>query len=327
MFVDPSDERLMAEALGCPISSFPQPYLGLPLSPTKLPISAYAPLIMSFDRRLSGWQALLLSSGGRDLGDTTASPSFLDRIVAECLPLYRAVTRATVVSGTSTALWLDKWLPGKPLAERYPAIFSHVTRPHASVEQVISVGFSLQPRLTTAAERDLVEVQGIVRDTTLSDGQDLRRIDSPAAPLFSTREAYHLLSPSQPRDASACISWGLRLPSKVRIFSYLADINRLSTRANLFAKNCATSAIYAACHLPETGRHLFFDCALAGEVWDRMGTTIPERSFSLWELQPPAGVMTHIWHSGLATILWSLWKARNDLVFNAKSSTVSVVLR
>jgi hypothetical protein len=65
MFVDPSDERLMAEALGCSISSFPQPYLGLPLSPTKLPISAYAPLIMSFDRRLSGWQALLLSSGGR----------------------------------------------------------------------------------------------------------------------------------------------------------------------------------------------------------------------------------------------------------------------
>jgi hypothetical protein len=264
---------------------------------------------------------------GRDLGDTTFSPSFLDRIVAECLPLYRAVTHATVVSGTSTAFWLDKWLPGKPLAERFPAIFSHVTRPHASVEQVISAGFSLQPRLTTAAERDLVEVQGIVRATALSDGQDLRRIDSPAAPLFSTREAYHLLSPSQPRDASACISWGLRLPSKVRIFSYLADIDRLSTRANLFAKNCAPSAICAACLLPETGRHLFFVCALAGEVWDRLGTSIPERSFSFWELQPPAGVMTHIWHSGLATILWSLWKARNDLVFNAKSSTASLVLR
>ena len=55
----------MASILGCPISSFPQPYLGLPLSPTKLPISAYDPLIRSFDRYLSGWRALLLSSGGR----------------------------------------------------------------------------------------------------------------------------------------------------------------------------------------------------------------------------------------------------------------------
>jgi hypothetical protein len=42
----------MANELGCPISSFPQPYLGLPLSPTKLPASAYAPLVRSFDRRL-----------------------------------------------------------------------------------------------------------------------------------------------------------------------------------------------------------------------------------------------------------------------------------
>lgn len=65
MNVLPRDEALMASSLGCPVSSFPQPYLGLPLSPTKLPISAYAPLILSFDRRLSGWRALLLSSGGR----------------------------------------------------------------------------------------------------------------------------------------------------------------------------------------------------------------------------------------------------------------------
>lgn len=55
----------MAAILGCPISTFPQPYLGLPLSPLKLPISAYDPLINSFDKYLSGWRALLLSSGGR----------------------------------------------------------------------------------------------------------------------------------------------------------------------------------------------------------------------------------------------------------------------
>jgi hypothetical protein len=55
----------MASILGCPISSFPQTYLGLPLSPTKLPASAFAPLVLSFDRRLSGWRAHLLSAGGR----------------------------------------------------------------------------------------------------------------------------------------------------------------------------------------------------------------------------------------------------------------------
>ncbi|KAK1609392.1 hypothetical protein QYE76_033065 [Lolium multiflorum] len=309
MHVSPEDGRQMAATLGCPVSSFPQPYLGLPLSPTKLPISAYAPLIRSFDRRLSGWQALLLSSGGclvlcnvvlnnlasyymcsyllpqgmlesidkrrraffwtgkdscsgarcliswdkvllskqeggfsvkdlhwknrqhsaQDLGDATSSPSFLDKIVHECLPLYRSITRATVVSGSSTAFWLDKWLPGKPLAERYPALFSHGTRPNASV------------------------------------AVDLRFIDSPSTPPFSTREAYRMLSPSHATDVSACTSWGLRLPSKVRIFSYLADIGRLSMRANLFYKGCAQSAVCAACPMQETGRHLFFDCSIATE--------------------------------------------------------------
>lgn len=38
--------------------------LSLPLSPTKLTSSAFAPLITRFDLCLLGWRALLLSSGG-----------------------------------------------------------------------------------------------------------------------------------------------------------------------------------------------------------------------------------------------------------------------
>jgi hypothetical protein len=65
MHISPLDAAIMATSLGCPISSFPHPYLGLPISPTKLPASAFAPSISSFDRRLSSWRANLLSSGGR----------------------------------------------------------------------------------------------------------------------------------------------------------------------------------------------------------------------------------------------------------------------
>jgi hypothetical protein len=65
MHITPDSAGDMAALLGCPISSFPQPYLGLPLSPTKLPASPFAPLIQSFDRCLSGWHASLLSSRGR----------------------------------------------------------------------------------------------------------------------------------------------------------------------------------------------------------------------------------------------------------------------
>jgi hypothetical protein len=42
-------------------------------------------------------------------------------------------------------------LPGNCLADRYPALFSHCTRPHATVAMLVTAGFSLQPRLTAAA--------------------------------------------------------------------------------------------------------------------------------------------------------------------------------
>jgi len=63
--VDTHTAAAMADVLGCSLSSFPQTYLGLPLSPHKLRVSDYQPLLTSFDRYLAGWKARLLSSGGR----------------------------------------------------------------------------------------------------------------------------------------------------------------------------------------------------------------------------------------------------------------------
>lgn len=430
MHVDPSDAALMASALGCHISSFPQPYLGLPLSPTKLPPSAYASLLSSFDRRLSGWRAQLLSSGGRlvlcnavlnnlatyfmcsfllpksvlesidkrrraflwtgtdscsgarcliawdkvllskqeggfgikdlhrqnrclllnfvhklhqtnplpwkdwffrhsgeDIGVFSSFPSFLERIIVECLPLYRSITRVEVVSGSTTSFWEDKWLVGATLAERFPALFSHATRPQASVALVVSRGLDLVPRLSRVAENELRVLQEIISNTHLRDGSDRRFIDSQSSPPFSSREAYLKLSPRHPLDSSACSAWALRLPNKLRIFAYLADIDRLSTRANLFHKNCAPSDVCAACPSVETGRHLFFDCPLADAVWARVGVPIPAGDFSVWNLQAPPTVDTGAWHECLAAILWCIWKARNELVFNSRPSTVCAILR
>ena len=55
----------IANILGCPISSFPQPYLGLPLSATKLRNADFHPLIAKCDKYLAGWEEKLLSNGGR----------------------------------------------------------------------------------------------------------------------------------------------------------------------------------------------------------------------------------------------------------------------
>jgi hypothetical protein len=120
--------------------------------------------------------------------------------------------------------------------------------------------------MSSAAARELAIVNQVIDATSLRDGHDIRSLDTSSAPPFSSRAAYRLLSPALPVDASACIAWGSRLPAKLKIFAYLADIDRLSTRANLFFKNCAPSVNCAACPTEETGRHIFFDCALASSV-------------------------------------------------------------
>jgi hypothetical protein len=61
----PQDLAAITDALGCRVEGFPQTYLGLPLSAEKLTLADFAPLIAKIDKYLSGWRAILLSSGGR----------------------------------------------------------------------------------------------------------------------------------------------------------------------------------------------------------------------------------------------------------------------
>jgi hypothetical protein len=55
----------LATTFGTTVSSFPQTYLGLPLSPIKVSVSDCLPLISSVDKHLSGWSASLLNRAGR----------------------------------------------------------------------------------------------------------------------------------------------------------------------------------------------------------------------------------------------------------------------
>ena len=172
----------------------------------------------------------------RDLGDKPTNPSFLYKIVAYCFPVYRALTRVTLRDGRRCSFWMVKWRTGAPLFLRFPALFSHTTRPHASVATVVASGLDLQPHLTAAAE--LLLLQDIIATTTLHDGADSRPLDSdaacpPGSTPFSSREAYRMFALPRPPDPDAGIYWGLSVLTKVKIFAYLASIDRLNTRANL----------------------------------------------------------------------------------------------
>jgi hypothetical protein len=65
VYLDTPTTQDLAALFGTIVCSFPQTYLGLPLSPHKLYVNDCLPLIASCDRYLSGWHASLLNRAGR----------------------------------------------------------------------------------------------------------------------------------------------------------------------------------------------------------------------------------------------------------------------
>ena len=91
---------------------------------------------------------------------------------------------------------------------------------------------------------------------------------------------------------------------------------------------------------PETAQHLLEDCSFSSEVWSltvhKLGApftlllTAPhtanssDNQRSLWEkqLQALPGMKDkHTWRSTICLVAWTLWKERNNRIFNATRCT------
>ena len=57
----------LAQIFGCPVSSFPQTYLGLPLNSTKLRIADHRPLVAAIESYIPGWCGKVLTPSGRTI--------------------------------------------------------------------------------------------------------------------------------------------------------------------------------------------------------------------------------------------------------------------
>jgi hypothetical protein len=170
------------------------------------------------------------------------------------------------------------------------------------VASVVKAGLHLEPRLSVAAEDKLSTVRCIINDISLMEGDDIRVIDSPSSPPFSTREAYKMLSSGRPVDVSVSMTWALRLPSKPKIFAYLADIDRL-TLGRIYSTRTALHRRCVLPALPLRRGDISFDCPPAAALWRCLKVAIPAGEFSLWNLPSPMQTTIDAWRSVVAVLL------------------------
>ena len=145
----------------------------------------------------------------------------------------------------------------------FPALFSHILRPNASVAHVLStpdLQLSLQPQLTHVAASEFLEL------TTLMPSVELNVSRSSNKPPTS-KDHYLVSFQAHTDDVFAPNIWRNYSPPKCKFFLWLLRKDRLRTKARLFHCHMQSDKVCPFCSLDEDCFHLFIDCPRCKSFW------------------------------------------------------------
>ena len=223
-----------------------------------------------------------------------------------------------VGDGSTTAFWLDSWLGQQPLCDRFPALYSHTTRPHAQLLAVLDSGLtlSLTPRLSSCATSELAslitDLQLVRLDPNVADSRRCKHSQKVLTNKSFYANNYRLLQ----TDDLADMVWKNAAPLKCRIFNWLVRRQRLPTNDRRFRHQLGVSPNCAFCSIVEDTDHLLVCCPRAREVWDLFYPStnglVASSVQELWAARCGDFVKTTI----CTAISWNIWKRRNAKVFN-----------
>jgi len=161
----------------------------------------------------------------------------------------------------------------------------------------------------------------------LTQGSDVFRWNLHENGKFSVESMYKALIHSDvPVDNNKNI-WKMKVPLKLKNFTWYLRKGVLLTKDNLAKRNWHGGLQCCFCHQDETIKHMFFQCKFARSIWSVIqvaSNLYPSRNvaniFSNW-LRGIDRKYRMLIRVGAIAVIWSLWLCRNDLVFNGKSSS------
>jgi hypothetical protein len=125
--------------------------------------------------------------------------------------------------------------------------------------------------------------------------------------------------------------WKLKVPSRIHIFLWLLANNKTLTRDNLAKRKNLKDLTCVFCNELETVHHLFFDCCVANvlcsEISEALGMVVNPDFESVAKMWLLGKNFQHI-NVCTAAVLWSIWKLRNEFIFQGRSwSGIGELLR
>lgn len=123
----------------------------------------------------------------------------------------------------------------------------------------------------------------------------------------------------------------MQLPRAVKIFTWKACINALSTKANLFRLKITKDPLCPLCGLiaKTTTWHIMWGCKAAKDVQSMRGRKIQKVKYRAWGFCGHWSLLWELEHNEVkfvAFVAWKLWLCRNVVVFGETFSHPSLLV-
>ena len=269
----------------------------------------------------------------------------------QCSPIVKSIISAHLASplapflgtncfkwslrnGERILFWEDCWQEDAPLLIKFPQIYSILPHKHLTVKEFINRWTSetldfINKCALTSIQTELDRLAALIVRVRLKEGEDLIvwKFDTG---IFSSKACSSIFSKYSGHENNGSNIWkhiwSIKAPPKIKAFLWRVQWKILPTKSFLHYRLCSIPDECPWCGTEsETISHIFWGCELSIWAWDFISSWWNVKSlriqcsgFSLANILnakviPPA---RRIWQLVVAAVLWSIWLARNELIFS-----------
>ncbi|XP_035831833.1 uncharacterized protein LOC118480935 [Helianthus annuus] len=239
--------------------------------------------------------------------------------------------------GRDIQFWTACWFGEEPLANRFPNLFCLESCKHVAVaDRLVEENgvFRFRARWkrrpnSTCEVRELQEIAGALSDVSFGTGQDYWVWKLNASGSFTVNSMRRLVQKVRSSDLGTGFQWNSWAPIKVNFLAWRLSLDRIPTLMALARRQVnLESTICRFCgEMDESADHLFVGCGFTQVVWDFVARWCNIRPFYALDVKDLVNMHMHVngprkwqkaYYTVILTTIWSIWKCRNEVIFNQK---------
>jgi hypothetical protein len=234
-----------------------------------------------------------------------------------------------IKSGVQTRFEEDSWLGDCPLKIQFPKLYGIARYPDLEVSRCkVNNEWNIEFRrqFNAAQLEEWERLLEILEQVTLVDGRDEVVWLLEKSQKYTSKSVYRFMTSSGMIDTNMRAVWKSNVPLKVKIFVWMAAHDRIQCGVQLKKKQWTGPEKWLVCDTPETTDHIIFQCPIAIFLWaflrDGLNWAVsPTSCDSMFRdvIRRHRGDQMKLMLFICAGAMWTIWKTRNDLVFNKKT--------